>query len=186
MSKRSYRRKFINLKVKHHLQVWLMIRIGGIIGLTSLVSVLILYGYAHQETVNSFYDAHIKIRRVSELLIPVVLSGGAISIISGALLAIFLPQKIAGPLYHIERDLELIKSGKLSHRIKLRSHDTLHHFTQQINYTVASIDSQIATAKDLCTQLKQQQHGLTDEQQQLLDQLQHTLYKFTTSDFSEK
>lgn len=185
MNTRGYRRKLLNLKVKHRLQLWLLIRVGGIIGLTSLVSVLILYGYAHQETVNSFYDAHIKIRRVSELLIPVVLSGGAISMISGTLLAIFLPQKIAGPIYHIERDFELIKAGNLSHRIKLRSSDTLHNFTQQINASISSIESQIATAKDLCTQLKQTQKGMTDEQQQLLDQLQHTLYKFTTSDSSE-
>lgn len=186
MSRKSYRRKFLNLKVKHRLQIWLLIRVGGIIGLTSLVSVLILYGYAHQETVNSFYDAHIKIRRVSELLIPVVLSGGAISIISGIVLAIFLPQKIAGPLYHIEKDLELVKSGHLNHRIKLRSGDTLHNFTAQINVSIASIDSKIAQAKDLCSQLKDQQQGLNDEQQQLVDQLQHILYTFTTSESDQQ
>jgi len=186
MSKRSYKRKLLNLKVKHRLQLWLLIRVGGIIGLTSLVSVLILYGYAHHETVNSFYDAHIKIRRVSELLIPVVLSGGAISIISGTLLAIFLPQKIAGPLYHIEKDLELVKEGNLSHRITLRSGDTLHNFTQQINVSIASIDRKISHAKDLCTQLKDHQNGMSDEQQQLVDQLQHTLYSFTTSESIEQ
>ncbi|MDY0190038.1 MAG: methyl-accepting chemotaxis protein [Desulfuromonas sp.] len=181
MKQKTYRRKLLNLRVKRQLQIWLIIRVAGIVGLTSLVAVVILYGYAHQETVNSFYDAHIKIRRVSELLIPVVLSGGAISIISGIVMAIFLPQKIAGPLYHIERDLELIKAGNLSHRIRLRSNDTLHHFTQQINLATASIDSQIATAKQLCTELKQQQNGLNNEQQQLLEQLHHTLDKFITS-----
>ena len=57
-------------------------------------SALILYGYARHETINTFYQAHIKIRRVSDLLLPVVLSGSAISLISGALLALFLHKKL--------------------------------------------------------------------------------------------
>ena len=181
MNKRGYRRKMLNLKVKRCLQIWLMIRIGGIIGLTSLISVLILYGYAHHEMVNSFYDAHIKIRRVSQLLIPVVLAGGTISIIGGALLAILLPQKLAGPLYRIEQDMEQIKQGNLSRRTQLRKGDTLIDFARQVNETVDSVDTRLAQAQALCTQLKSQQQGLTNEQQQLFDQLQRTLHQFTTT-----
>jgi len=184
--KKKNQRKFLNLKVKHRLQIWLIVRIGGIIGLTSIASVLILYGYAHHETVNSFYDAHIKIRRLSELLIPVVLAGGAISIIGGSLLAIFLPQKIAGPLYHIEKVMLQIEQGDLSKRIKLRTKDTLHSFSHQINRAIADIDSNVSHAKNLCAQLNAQNKGLTDEQQILLQQLEHHLSRFTTSAPNQK
>lgn len=143
MLKNKYNRKYLNLHVKHRLQIWLMVRIGGIIILTAIISGLVLYGYARHETINSFYDAHIKIRRLSDLLIPVVLSGCAVSLISGTILAIFLPQKIAGPLYRIEKDFQAINGGNLTVRTKLRTKDTLHNFSKQLNSTINEIDQKI-------------------------------------------
>ena len=71
----KHKRKKLNLQVKRQFQVWLLVRILGTVLLSSGVAALILYFYAHQEVGASFYDAHIKIRRVSDLLIPVVLAG---------------------------------------------------------------------------------------------------------------
>ncbi len=143
------RRKCLNLQVKRHLQVWLMIRLGGIIILTAIISALILYGYARHETINSFYDAHIKIRRLSDLLIPVVLSGCAVSLISGAIVAIFLPQKLAGPIYHIENRFKSLASGDFTVRIGLRTNDTLHNFANQLNTAIDHADQQWGQVQQL-------------------------------------
>jgi len=144
MTADKFKRKLVNLNVKRRLQLWLLIRIGGIIILTSIISALILYGYARHETIDTFYQAHIKIRRVSDLLLPVVLSGSAISLISGALLALFLPQKIAGPLYRIEQELNKVKAGDFRTKIRLRTKDTLVNFTSQINDTIATVDQRLS------------------------------------------
>ncbi|WP_321531866.1 methyl-accepting chemotaxis protein [uncultured Desulfuromonas sp.] len=144
MTAEKFKRKLVNLNVKRRLQLWLLIRIGGIIILTSIISALILYGYARHETINTFYQAHIKIRRVSDLLLPVVLSGSAISLISGALLALFLPQKIAGPLYRIEQELTKVKAGDFRTKIKLRTKDTLVNFASEINDTIATVDHRLS------------------------------------------
>jgi len=148
MTADQFHRKIVNLNVKRRLQVWLLIRIGGIIILTSIISALILYGYARHETINSFYQAHIKIRRVSDLLLPVVMSGAAISLISGTLLALFLPQKIAGPLYRIEQELNKVKTGDFRIKIRLRTKDTLVNFTSHINDTIATVDKRLSDMQE--------------------------------------
>jgi len=181
MTADQFKRKMINLNVKRRLQIWLLIRIGGIIILTSIVSALILYGYARHETINTFYQAHIKIRRVSDLLMPVVLSGSAISLISGAFLALFLPQKIAGPLYRIEQELNKVKAGDFRIKIKLRTRDTLVNFTSQINETIATVDCRLSDMQKAVSDIEnldalpQNTRDKIDEVKRLLNDCKTTL-----------
>lgn len=135
----KYNRSKLNLKVKRQFQMWLLSRIVATIMLSSLVAAAILFFYARQEVGNSFYEAHIKIRHVSDLLIPVVIAGTLVSLISGTLLAIFLPQKIAGPIFRIEEDLRHIQNGHHDKKIKLRQGDPLHDFAETINTTLAAV-----------------------------------------------
>lgn len=135
----KYNRSKLNLKVKRQFQVWLLARIVGTILLSSLVAAAILFYYARQEVGSSFYEAHIKIRYVSDLLIPVVIAGSLVSLISGTILAIFLPQKIAGPIFRIEEDLKHIQNGNLDKEIRLRQGDPLQDFAETINTTLAAL-----------------------------------------------
>lgn len=133
----KYKRKKLNLTVKREFQLWLLVRIIGTILLSSLVAAAILFFYARQEIGQSFYEAHIRIRHVSDLLIPVVIAGSLVSLISGTILALFLPQKIAGPIFRIEEDLRKIQEGQLDKVIKIRKEDPLQDFTETINKTLA-------------------------------------------------
>jgi len=135
----AYKRKGLNLAVKRDFQLWLLIRILGTIIVSSLVAAVILFFYARQEIGSSFYEAHIRIRYVSDLLIPVVIAGSLVSLLSGIALAIFLPQKIAGPLFRIEEDLRKIQEGHFDKVIKLRQGDPLHDFVETINTTVVAL-----------------------------------------------
>lgn len=149
----TYKRSKLNLKIKRHFQLWLIVRVMGTVLVCSLVSGLILYFYASKELADSFFDVHLEIQRVSDLLLPVILSGSVISIVSGVLLAIFLPQKIAGPLYRIEEDLKQIQAGNLHKVIKLRSNDPLHDFVQILNTTIAGLTVRIEEAEQKVDQM---------------------------------
>ena len=92
--KRPYKRKKLNLAVKREFQIWLLIRIGGVVIVSSLVAVLILYLYSRQEIATSFYAAHIQLRRVSDLLFPVIAAGAIVSLLSGLGLALFSAPEI--------------------------------------------------------------------------------------------
>ena len=68
--KKPYKRRILNLAVKREFQIWLLIRIAGVVILSSLVAVLILYIYSRQEISSTFYTAHIQIRRVATCSSP--------------------------------------------------------------------------------------------------------------------
>ena len=144
----KYKRKKLNLSVKRKFQLWLITRVMGTVMLCSVVSGLILYFYANKQLADSFFDVHIEVRRMSDILLPVILSGSAISFVSGLLMAIFLPQKIAGPLYRIEEDLRQIQDGDLHKVIKLRKEDPLHGFVKTLNTTITGLSVRIEDAEE--------------------------------------
>lgn len=152
--KQFYKRKKLNLAVKREFQVWLLVRILGVVIVSSLVAVLILYIYSRQEISSSFYSAHIQIRRVSDLLFPVMGAGAVVSLLSGMVLALFLPQKLAGPLFRIEKDLELIRQGDLTCQIRLRKNDTLMELADSVNETTADLRVRIQEVKAIQGELE--------------------------------
>ncbi len=148
---KKHKRKVLNTAVKKEFQRWLLIRILGTVILSGLVAAIVLYFYSRQELGDSFYTAHITVRRVSDLLLPVILAGSAVSLISGMFLALFLPQKIAGPLFRVEQDLERLGKGDLTVRITLRDGDTLKDFVAVVNTNIEDLHDKI---KDIKTGLE--------------------------------
>lgn len=161
--KKHYRRKRLNMAVKRELQMWLLLRILGVVVVSSLVSVLILYLYSRQEISATFYSAHIQIRRVSDLLFPVLAAGGVVSLVSGLALALFLPQKIAGPIFRIQKGLSLIQAGDLTEKISLRENDILTDLADSVNDTTADFRTRMLALKSLQKELDQLAASLEDD-----------------------
>lgn len=148
-------RKKLNLQVKREFQRWLLTKVLVTVFISAVIAACILYFYARQEIVGSFFDAHIKLRRVSDLLFPVVMAGSVVSLIAGGLLALFLPQRIAGPIYRIEKGLGQVEDGDLTTRIQLRTEDTLQDFAENVTQTVGAIREQVQKLKDCSAQLEE-------------------------------
>src|SRR6056297_676840 len=144
---KKYKRKKLNLTVKREFQIWLLLRIIGVIVISTLVAVVILYFYSRQEISASFYSAHIQIRRVSDLLLPVIAAGAFISLLSGILLALFLPQKIAGPIFRIQKGLKTIGEGDLTEHIVLRRHSTFKDLAETTNKMTGSLRERVEEIK---------------------------------------
>ncbi len=172
------RRKKLNLNVKRQLQVWLLVRIVGIILLCTLVAVLVLYFYSRQELADSFWQAHIRIRRVSDLLLPVLITGAGVATAAGIVLALFLPQKIAGPLYRIEQDLKEVRAGDLTKVISLREDDILKELAMEINLTTEFFRGQTAAMQTRYREIENLVAGDPDRDQILaaLQRLQSLLF----------
>ena len=147
--KKHFKRKKVNIAVKRELQMWLLLRVLGVILLSSLVSVLILYIYSRQEISATFYTAHIQLRRVSDLLFPVLAAGGVVSLLSGLVLALFLPLKIAGPIFGIQKGLAQIKTGDLTEKIALRENDILTDLADSVNDATTDFRTRMQDLKEL-------------------------------------
>jgi methyl-accepting chemotaxis protein len=85
---------------------------------------------------------------VSDLLIPVLIAGSFASLVTGSLLALFIPQKIAGPIFRMEEDLKEIQAGNLKKRIRLRKEDPLQELAATINTTIAFLLDKINDSSD--------------------------------------
>lgn len=164
MQRKHYKRKKLNMAVKRELQMWLLLRILGVVIVSSLVAVLILYLYSRQEISTAFYSAHIQLRRVSDLLFPVLAAGGVVSLLSGLALALFLPQKIAGPVFRIQKGLSLIQAGDLTERITLRKGDILTDLAGSVNDTTADYRTRVQALKALQKELELLAASLEDEE----------------------
>ncbi|WP_457756345.1 methyl-accepting chemotaxis protein [Thermodesulfatator indicus] len=135
-----HRRKKLNLKIKWELQKWLLTRILLAIFVSVSVALLILYFFSHKEIGESFYKAHFTIKYVSDLLLPIILLSGVICLAIGIFLAIFLPQKVAGPIYRVEEDLKYIRVNKdFTKKISLRKDDQFKSLAQEINLLLSEI-----------------------------------------------
>jgi len=177
----KYKRKKLNLSVKREFQMWLMARIFGVVLLSSLVAVLILYLYSRQEISATFYSAHIQLRRVSDLLFPVIATGACISLVSGLALAIFLPQKIAGPIFKIQKSLAVIKAGDLTEEIRLRRNDIFMDLAASVNETTTDLRGRIQKVKQIQQELDQLVETLENEDAAALSRQQNeALQRITT------
>lgn len=170
MKSKTYKRKVLNINVKKNFQRWLLIRIIGTVIVSGVVAAIILYFYSNKELGDSFYSAHITVRRVSDLLLPVILAGSAVSLVSGIFMALFLPQKIAGPLFRVEQDLERVGAGDLTVKVTLRDGDTLQDFVTVVNVNIAALRQTMEEVKSGLADLDKT--SLSTSQQDALKRLE--------------
>jgi methyl-accepting chemotaxis protein len=172
----SYKdRKKLNFAIKREFQGWLLRQVLIAVALSAALAAVILYFYARQEVVGSFFDAHVKIRRVSDLLLPVVIAGSMVSLLAGVLLSLFLPQKIAGPIYRIEQGLKKIESGDLTTQIKLRDTDTLKELAESVNRSTCSLQKKVQEVQSVSLELEKALDADEPEKMGELIQQQKTL-----------
>jgi methyl-accepting chemotaxis protein len=128
------------------------------------VAVLILYFFSRKEISASFYSAHIQIRRISDLLLPVMAAGAFVSLLSGLILAIFLPQKLAGPVYRVQKGLGVIKNGDLTELIVLRDNDILFDLAESVNEATTNLRGWIQEVKEIQRELDQVINSLDNKE----------------------
>ena len=86
----------------------------GNIAADDFVASIILYLYSKGIVDTEYLSYKTDVRKVSEVLLPVLIAASLTSVVAGLVLALFLPQKIAGPIFRIEQDLLEIGKGDLT------------------------------------------------------------------------
>jgi methyl-accepting chemotaxis protein len=159
-----HKRKKLNLKVKQDFQIWLLVRIMGTSLLTIIIASVLLYLYSRGVVDADYLSFKADIRRVSEVLLPILIAASLTSIVCGLLIALFLPQKIAGPLYRIEQDMLQVREGDLTKSVTLRCADILKEHSESINMAVGSIGNMVRDAKESGNDLEKKiNEGNADE-----------------------
>jgi len=157
----GYKRKKLNLEVKKEFQRWLLARIFAVLLLGSLLAALIVFLFIRLGPPGG---SSLMAGQTRGLLWLALGAGGLTSLLAGMLLAVFLPQKLAGPIFRIERELEALRRGDLTAQIRLRTDDPLHDLAGCINRTVDVLRLRVHDLQEVCDDLeKSEECGILRE-----------------------
>lgn len=108
-----------------------------------VVSGWIFYKLSRHEIVKEYMKAHSQLRYTSEMFVPWLILTNAVAILIVAAPMVFFTHRIAGASYRIKKDLELVRKGQLSKRIRLRTKDELQEVAESINLTLDQLNEKV-------------------------------------------
>jgi len=157
------RKKFFisrSFQLRMIVQFILIIIIGGILlGLE-------LYIFADNELETKLFQAHMRILRTIDILLPtIVLTLVSVFILVSFItvyLVLYLSHKIAGPLYKFENVTKEIGNGNLKVNIKLRKNDELIRLQNAFESMVENLQNKIQGFKRNFKNIKQLENKLRD------------------------
>jgi len=141
------KRKWFNLGVKRQLQLRILSWILLVIVISSLISGGIFYHYSNRKIDSTYKQFHVQLYNMKQVLAPWALLAVSLGGFIALTVALFYPQKIAGPIYRIEKRIQNIGSGNLTEDIRLRSNDELQDLAREINQMGASLRERLLAAQ---------------------------------------
>ena len=98
--------------------------------LSSITSGIVLYQRTNMDLGYRYGEAHSKLKKTGEILLPNVLLGNIIAVVvigaASVVLTLLISHRVAGPLYRFEKNTEQIAQGDLTVITKLRHSDQIH------------------------------------------------------------
>jgi methyl-accepting chemotaxis protein len=139
-----FRRRYY---LKGSLQPRLLRRMIGLFVVVILMSATAFYLLADSKLADEFYKAHQTIEYTREAFLPWLIAINIVAIVLTIFLAIFPSHKVAGPVLHLQRDLEKIENGEFPEEIKVRKGDLLKEFAEHLNKSMKSVGDRITIVK---------------------------------------
>lgn len=110
-------------------------------------------GDSYGSAIYAIYDLKI---RIFPLLFASFYSIFILALITGAiaLISLFFTHKIAGPIFRIERNLEVISGGNLTVNTKFRGNDQLEALADDINSMARSLNHKVRSSRDALAEIE--------------------------------
>jgi methyl-accepting chemotaxis protein len=105
-------------------------------------------------------------------------------IVIAVAISLYVSHKFAGPIVHLEKSIERIASGDLTHKIYLRSGDELKYLADYFNYMVGRfksfVESDRKITNDVLVKLEEIKEKVIDtESKEKIESIQADLRKIT-------
>jgi len=133
----------------------MLFKIWLIVFVSLLLAAAVFYIYSDINVGNSYRLFHVKAKNFLDFLLPVLLSGFVISLVLGALVALFFPHAFAGPIYRIEKELESIGRGDLTKQIQLRRGSEVTELAEAVNQMIRDLRGQVTAVRDAADEMSQ-------------------------------
>ena len=147
-----------------------------------LISGATVYLMSKGALTTTFDNSRLAIRSTADYILPSVLfSGAAVMVIIGIaaiIMTLFASHKIAGPLYHIGRDIEELTSGNLRVRFILRGGDEIKELAGKLDEMAVSLRSKATAIKNALTLLESSSKDASPETKNIIRDLKEAISKF--------
>jgi methyl-accepting chemotaxis protein len=151
----EHKRKRLNFSIKKKMQIRLLIKVLGIVIVGVGLMAAVFYFYSDREINSSYRQFHIHADNFLELLQPAVITSLVLALVVSVIITLFLPIKIAGPAFRIERTLrENVVNGDLTVRFTLRKGDELGELADALNKCLENTAQKIAAAQKMAEDLE--------------------------------
>jgi methyl-accepting chemotaxis protein len=132
---RSFKRR--NYFIDKKFQTKFIIKFSFIVILTSLLICFLFIFLSRDSTTVTIENAKVVVKSTSDFIFPIIIQTliivTAFSAFSVIILTLFTSHRIAGPLFRIKREIELLKDGNLNLNFRIRKNDQLQDLASSLS-----------------------------------------------------
>ena len=171
--------------VKKEFQFKFILKFCSLILMGAMISTGLLFLFSHGTLTTSFQHSKLAIKDTGFAILPAVVYTNLITLglitIATILILRFLSHKIAGPLFRFEKELESIREGDLTKKIRLRNKDQMDGMAENLNKMIASLHGKVLGIQN---ELEYIRKSASEQNvpKDLIDKLDH-LYQEIESNF---
>ena len=142
---RTYKRK--QYFIKKDFQFKFILKFCFIILIGAILSTGLLFLFSQDTLTSSFQQSRLVIKNTSLAILPALIYTNLITLVlitlSTIAVTLFVSHKIAGPLFHFEKELKEIEKGNLTQSIKLRKKDQATDLADSLNKMTSSLHEKV-------------------------------------------
>jgi len=170
-----------NYYIKKRFQRNFILKFFTLLLLGALISGAIIYFMSRGTLTTTFDNSRLAIRSTADYILPsILLSGATVIIITGfaaIIMTLFASHKIAGPLYHIGKDIDELASGNLNVRFVLRGGDEIKELAGKLDEMAGSLRSKAAAIRAALASLEISVKDATPEMKESVEKLKEAVSK---------
>lgn len=174
MSKTTNRRR--NYFVNKDFQLGFILKFCSILLIGIILSTLLLLILSRGTLTSSFENSQLNIKNTSAAILPSILFVNLITLglITLATIGVTLlvSHKLAGPMYRFQKEIERMKTGNLTQKIKIRDKDQIQSLAVSLDAMREELQEKIRTVQREIGDVINAASGL-DVPPELIEQLNH-------------
>ncbi len=176
--KNKRKKYFVNQKF----QTEFIVKFCFLVILGAVISGGIIYLMSRSTLTTTFINSRLVIKSTADFIMPAVLLSGAVMVVSIGLatiaIALFLTHRIAGPLYRLERVVDLVAAGDLTVRFHLRKKDEMKTLAANFKKMTEGLNENIGKMKSISGRLKTEISSLQGKKD--MEELEGILSRYLT------
>jgi len=134
----------------------------------ALLTIGLVYYLASKSTTVAIVNSRVIVMSTSDFLLPMLIQTVLIVMflvgIATIFVTLFVSHKIAGPLYHFKRTMEVLEKGDFSSDFRIRCFDQLQGLADKFNAMIGRTRQQVNLIKSNFTSLKNKLDSLSQDE----------------------